>query len=152
MEENGIKHCRTTTLWPQENSEVENFMKPLTKAARSAHVDRKVWKKHLHKFLLNYRTTPHCTTGYTPAQLLFNRKVQNKLPQLADSKQINSQEVKRKDEAKAKIKVHVDIRFKAKLSSINVGDLVLVRQRKENKLSTHFNPSPFRVTSKKEQR
>ena len=150
MEENGIKHCRTTPLWPQANSEVENFMKPLTKAARSAHVEGKVWKKHLHKFLLNYRTTPHCTTGFTPAQLLFNRKVRNKLPQLTDSNQINSQEVKRKDEeAKAKMKVHADTRFKAKPSSINVGDLVLVRQRKENKLSTHFNPSPFRVTSKK---
>ena len=47
------------------------------------------------------------------------------------------------------MKVHADTQFKAKPSSINVGDLVLVRQRKENKLSTHFNPSPFCVTSKK---
>ena len=31
MEENGIKHCRTTQLWPQKNSEMENFMKPLTR-------------------------------------------------------------------------------------------------------------------------
>ena len=50
------------------------------------------------------------------------------------------------------MKVHAYTRFKAKPSSINVGDLVLVHQRKENKLSTHFDPSPFHVTSKKEQR
>ena len=106
-------------------------MKPLTRAACSAHVEGKVWKNLLHKCLLNCRTTPHCTTGFTPAQLLFNRKVQNKLPQLTDSNQINSQEVKRKDEeAKAKMKVHADTQFKAKPSSINVGDLVLVCQKK----------------------
>ena len=32
MKENGIDHQRITPLWPQANSEVENFMKPLTKA------------------------------------------------------------------------------------------------------------------------
>ena len=84
MEENGIKHCKTNPLWPQEN---ENFMKPLTKAAHSAHAEGKVWKKHPHKFLLNYLSTMHCITGFTPAQLLFNRKVRNKLPQLTDYNQ-----------------------------------------------------------------
>ena len=47
------------------------------------------------------------------------------------------------------MKVHADARFKAKTSRIDVGDLVLVRQRKQNKLSMHFDPSPFRVTSKR---
>ena len=32
-----------------------------------AHAKGKVWKKHLHKFLINYQTTLHCTTGITPA-------------------------------------------------------------------------------------
>ena len=63
---------------------------------------------------------------------------------------MNIQEVKRKDDrAKAKMKVHADARFKAKTSRIDVGDLVLVRQRKQNKLSMRFDPSPFRVTSKR---
>ena len=30
MAENGIHHARITPLWPQENSEAENFMKPMT--------------------------------------------------------------------------------------------------------------------------
>ena len=47
------------------------------------------------------------------------------------------------------MKVHADTQFKAKPSSINIGDLVLVRQRKKNMLSTCFNPSPFCVTSEK---
>ena len=63
---------------------------------------------------------------------------------------MNIQEVKRKDDrAKAKMKVHADARFKAKTSRIDVGDLVLVRKRKQNKLSMRFDPSPFRVTSKR---
>ena len=63
---------------------------------------------------------------------------------------MNIQEVKRKDDkAKAKMKVHADARFEAKPSKVDVGDLVLVRQRKQNKLSMRFDPPPFRVTSKR---
>ena len=150
MEENGINHCRITPLWPQANSEAENFMKPLTKALRSAHTEGKTWKKHLHKFLLNYRTTPHCTTKFAPAELLFNRRVRNKLPQLTSSSQSKRQEVsKNDDKAKTKMKVYADAKSRAKPSEIAISDLVLVRQRKQNKLSTPFDPSPFRVVRKK---
>ena len=48
VEENGIKHQRITPLWPQANSEAESFMKPLTKAIRSAHAEGKRWTKHLY--------------------------------------------------------------------------------------------------------
>ena len=33
----GAKHQKITPLWPQADSEAENFMKPLTKAVRAAH-------------------------------------------------------------------------------------------------------------------
>ena len=48
------------------------------------------------------------------------------------------------------MKVHADAQLKAKPSRINVSNLVLVRQRKQNTFSTHFDPSPFHVTSKRE--
>ena len=131
MAENGINHFRITPLQPQANSEAENFMKPLTKAIRLAHAEEKTLKKHLYKFLLNYRTTPHCTTEFAPAELLFNRKVHNKLPQLSDNNQSTSLEVRRKDEkVKAKMKAHADAKAKATPSKIAVGDLVLAHQRK----------------------
>ena len=47
------------------------------------------------------------------------------------------------------MKAYADTRSKAKPSKIKIGDLVLVYQRKRNKLSTRFNPSPFRVTGKR---
>ena len=82
MKEKGIDHKKITPLWPEANSEAEGFMKPLTKAIRSAHTEGKQWTNHLYDFLLNYRTTPHVTTGHPPATLLFNRSVRNKLPQI----------------------------------------------------------------------
>ncbi len=80
MQENGITHQKMTPLWPQANSEAENFMKPLTKAIRSAHAEGRDWKKVLYRFMLNYRATPHCTTGIAPSELLFNRKIQLSFP------------------------------------------------------------------------
>ena len=40
----------------------------------------------------------------------------------------------------------VDLERGAKYSDIKVGDFVLVRQTKKNKLSTKYNPAPHRVT------
>ena len=69
MKENGIKYQRTTPLWPQANSEAENFMKPMEKAIYAAHLEKKNWRKELYRFLLNYRATPHTTTKFAPAKL-----------------------------------------------------------------------------------
>ena len=147
MTENGINHSRITPLWPQANSEAENFM---TKAICSAHAEGKTWKKHLYKFLLSYQTTPHCTTGFAPAELLFNRKVHNKLPQLNNNTQSTSLEVKRKDEkAKAKMKAHADAKAKATPSEIAVGALSVSTSKKQNKISTPYDPRPFLVICKK---
>lgn len=76
MQEKGIKHQRITPLWPQANSEAENFMKPMGKAIRAAITEHKNWKKELYSFLL----TPHTTTKFSPAELLFNRTIKTKLP------------------------------------------------------------------------
>jgi len=82
MEQNGIQHDRITPLWPQANSQAESFMKLITKAIKSAYCEQKNWKEIYH-FLLNYWSTMHCSTGYSPAESLFNRKINNKLPQQA---------------------------------------------------------------------
>ena len=84
MQEMGIKHQRITPLWPQANSEAENFMKPMTKAIRAAITEHKNWKKELYSFLLNYRATPHSTTKFSPAELLFNLKIKMK-PSASDA-------------------------------------------------------------------
>ena len=147
MEECGIKHQRITPLWPQANSEAERFMKPLTKAVRSAHMNGRDWRKELYMFLLNYRATPHATTGVSPANLLFNRAINTKLPQSPpDSKSDKDSVVRERDSnAKAKMKAYADKKRRAQQSEIKVGDMVLMKQRKQTKFSTKFDPVPFRV-------
>ena len=71
MDEHGHIHKRITPLWPQANAQAENFMKSLTKAIRTAFKSQKLWRKELNKFFFNYRATPHSTTGFAPAKLLF---------------------------------------------------------------------------------
>ena len=111
MEECGIQHQKITPLWPQANSEAENFMKPLTKAIRANHAEGKNWKKELHPFLLNYRATPHCTTGFAPATLLFNRKIKTKLPQTLSNCAVEDSVVRVKDtQAKERMKQDADKR------------------------------------------
>lgn len=47
------------------------------------------------KFLIMYRST-HTTTGVSPAELMFGRKVRTKLPELEKSKFVE-EEVKEQD-------------------------------------------------------
>ena len=70
MKMKGIIHHKVTPLWPQANGQVESFMKPLTKAVRTARLKGRDWRPALYQFLLNYRCTPHSTTGVSPAELL----------------------------------------------------------------------------------
>ena len=151
MKELGTKHKPSIPLSPQGNGEAESFMKPLEKAIRTAVAENKNWKRVIFKFLLNYRATPHSTTGKSPAELLFNRKIHTKLPELVLENDADiHQELKKKDrKAKSKMKEYADNRSRAMTSEIKVGDTVLVRQQKENKLSTKFNPKPYTVTARK---
>lgn len=82
MNEIGAKHRPSIPLSPQGNGQVENFMKPLEKSIRTAVAENKNWKRAIFKFLMNYRATPHSTTGKSPSQLLFNRQICTKLPEV----------------------------------------------------------------------
>ena len=147
MSENGIRHQRITPLWPKANSEAENFMKPLGKAIRAAHTEKKDWKKELYRFLLNYRATPHTTTKFSPVELLFSREIRTKLPSKITKARKIDWKIRENDvKAKTKMKKNADKLSRAKEREIHVGDTVLVRQRKKNKFSSTFDPKPYRVT------
>ena len=65
-----FQHRRITSCWPKANGEAERFMRTLGKAIRTATVERRSWKQDLHKFLRQYRATPHLTTGVSPYEAL----------------------------------------------------------------------------------
>jgi hypothetical protein len=82
---------------------VENFNKCLNKTIRIATIERKNWKEELYNFLLNYRATPHTTTGRTPSELLFSRIIKTKVPQVIKSRvprSLKTRDAQRKSQCK----------------------------------------------------
>ena len=155
LKERSIKHKPSSPLWPQGNGQAENFMKPLVKAVKSARHENKHWKREMFKFLLNYRATPHYTTGKSPSKLLiYNRKIQTKLPQVTvENDSSLHQEVKERDERLEKNqKEYTDSKRRVKCADIKKRDLVLVRQPKSNKMSTKYDPMPYEVTNRRGKR
>ena len=87
-------------------------------------------------------------TGRSPAELLFNRKVKGKIPDLSIDHAYDHEVHDRDAEQKARSKAYAVIHHRASPSSIELGDEVLVQQDNTNKLSTAFDPNPFKVVSK----
>lgn len=148
----GIRHQRITPLWPQANAQVESFMKPLMKAIRTAYLEKQDWKKRLQNFLFSYRNTPHCTTGISPSTMMFNRITNFTIPSMPQQINNNIAEEARQKQQDSKIqrKAYHDNRSHAKEPNINIGDTVLIKQRKQNKLTPQFEPQPYIVTEKNE--
>ena len=84
LEENGIEHRRTTPLWPQANGEIERQNRSILKRLRIAQAEGRNWRAEIDNFLMMYRSTPHSTTGVSPAELLFGRRIRTKLPHLEE--------------------------------------------------------------------
>ena len=78
----GIQHRKVTPYWPQANAGVERFNKTIEKAIRTVHAEGKDWRTDMFTFLLNYRATPHATTGASPAFLHLGREIRTKVPQV----------------------------------------------------------------------
>ena len=115
---------------------------------RIANAEKKDWKRELKTYLTAYRSLPHPTAGMSPAELLFGRKIRTKLPELKDV-HVEQECHDRDSEQKARYKAYADARRGAKYSNTNIGDEVLVKQGKQNKLTTTFSPVPYRVVDKK---
>ena len=147
MEQQGIRHHKVTAKWPQANGEVERQNSSLLKRLQIAHAEKKNWKKELNVYLAAYRSLPHPTTGVSPAELLFGRKIRTKLPGLSDV-HIEQGVRDRDSEQKSKSKMYADAERGARYSEVLPGDRVLVQQERKDKLSTRFNPSPYTVVNK----
>ena len=82
---------------------------------------------------------------------MFNRKIEVKLPQMVTATDQNKDGmVRQKDEqAKQEMKQHADTKHRAEASTIEIGDTILVHQRKESKFTSKFNQRPFKVVCKK---
>jgi hypothetical protein len=117
------------------------LIKPLMKAVRAATVEGKCWKQELHKFLRQYRATPHPSTGFSPYHLMFGRASQTRLPQVTPpTKETEIEhEARRNDNlAKTNMKRYADARKHATPCDLKVGD---TRMRKDGISWLHFTVS-----------
>ena len=77
MKGNGIKHLFSPPYHPASNGQAESLVRVVKHALKrstegSLHTG-------LSRFLLGYRTTPHSTTGRSPAEFMFGRNLRTRL-------------------------------------------------------------------------
>lgn len=136
---NGISNLMVTPKWPQANGKVERQNASLIKRIRIDQAEGLDWRKELRKYVTKYRGISHATTGKSPVELLFNRKIQGKLPELHSDHRPDLGVRDRDAKLKAKTKAYVDKRRNAKPSEVQVGNQVLVRQEKTDISSPHHS-------------
>ncbi|XP_030039037.2 uncharacterized protein K02A2.6 [Manduca sexta] len=78
---NGIMHMTSPAYHPASNGQAECYVKVVKKGIKSCilsnngiSTDCKLWK-----YLFDYRNSIHSTTGCSPAQLVFGRKLRSRL-------------------------------------------------------------------------
>lgn len=146
---NNIKLITTTPYWPQQNGEVERQNRSLLKRLSICQSEKGNWQEDLHKYLLMYRSTPHSTTLKSPAELMFNRNIRDKLPSIETDVGADSELRDRDAEMKWKGKEYADRKRHAKTNDVEKGDEVVVkRQIMTNKLATTFEPTVYKVAKR----
>ena len=82
MSKNGVKHTLVPPYHPQYNGAAERSVRVVKEALVKQVLEgnrARSLKHRLADFLLRYRTTPHSTTGISPAELLMKRRLRKRL-------------------------------------------------------------------------
>ncbi|KXJ23209.1 Uncharacterized protein K02A2.6 [Exaiptasia diaphana] len=79
MKSNGIRHITSAPYHPATNGLAERSVQTFKQALKSMEGSSSPLKEKLAKFLINYRNTPHLTTGESPAQMMLGRPLRTRL-------------------------------------------------------------------------
>ena len=82
MSKNGVKHTLVPPYHSQSNGAAERLVRVVKEALVKQVLEgnrARSLKHRLADFLLRYRTTPHSTTGISPAELLMKRRLRTRL-------------------------------------------------------------------------
>ena len=146
----GIKHSPTKSAEdPEANGLAEALMKHFQKIWHTAIVEGKNPRAEINRHLLMVRTTPHPTTKKTPAEILFGRKLNTRLP-ISNTLTIDRPDIveaiEQDKKTKEQQKKHKDSKPYVKHHQIAVGDQVLLKQQKRKHVPP-YDPHPYTVTS-----
>ena len=125
-------------------------MKHLKKIFHTAGVKREDPYLKLNEYLMQFRATPHSTMKKCPAELLFRRKFNTKLPDLRTNPAKDRKdtiEAKKVDKlAKERMKSYKDASRYVREHDMEVGDLVIAK-RKTTKHDSVYDPKPYKVVT-----
>ena len=92
-------YLKSAPYHPASNGQVERFVQSLKQALKASQADGRSLEQRLYSFLLTYRSSPHSTTGVTPASLFLNRALRTKFDVLKPS--VESQVLEKQSSQKA---------------------------------------------------
>ena len=147
-EEQGFKHRKVTPGWAEANGDIERFMRTVKKSAKIAKLEGRNVEQEVQTTVRSYKATPHPATGYSPNKLMFGRELKGKLPRKTEkenSKDIHKEVRKRDGAKKQQWKAYADKRRNVSNSRIEMGDQVLMKQKRQNMLTPYYDPRPFIV-------
>lgn len=142
---NGIIIQHTVPYAAFQNGLVERQNRNLLKTIRISVATGRNWMNDLQDFLHSYRATPHSSTHFSPAELLFGWNIRDRLPPIRRS--VDVTEARENDRnSKEKGRLYTNMKKHTKYSKIDVGDHVLVKNMlRKNKLTTNFASQPHIV-------
>ena len=80
-----IEKIQISPYHPQSDGALERWHACLKGMLKRSGKDVKEWDRHLKYLLFAYRSTPHCTTGFSPFLLMFGREARGPLDILQES-------------------------------------------------------------------
>ena len=143
-----IRPC--TPEHPQSNGIAERFMGVLVKVVHAAVASKQDPRVEVRRRLLNYRNTPHPSTGKTPAELMIRRQIKTRLPIMmkATTDKVDKEAKAVDREAREKRKTRFDKAKHVREQEVVVGNKVLLKQQKSS-IKPPFDPEPYTVTEVK---
>ena len=146
----GIALRHSTPYWPRMNGEVERQNRSLKKILQISYEKGTDWWADVQSFLSMQRNTPHSTTGRAPAELMMKRLLRDKVPSAQELEGDRDEDLFDKDQtSKERGKQQADKRSRARESSVDIGDTVLVKRiRRDNKLIPNYNSTPCTVVGR----
>ena len=76
LKKNGVKHVCSAPYHPSSNGLAERAVQVLKRGLKK--MAGGTIETRVSRLLAAYRVTPHSTTGVSPAELMFNRKVRTR--------------------------------------------------------------------------
>ena len=149
--EKGFKLNPCTPEHPRANGIAERFMGVLVKTVHAAVAAGKDPQAEVQRRLLNYRNTPHPSTGKTPSEMIMLRRMKTKIPAImkpSDS-DVHKEGKKRDKTTRADRKKTFDKKHRVREEKIQPGDRVLIKQQKTT-IKPPFDPKPYVVTEVKD--